>query len=113
MKWYIHASCGNSPKNQMLIDWMKAFIEENEELSFITNESEIVFQGNTLLLESFEIPTGIKEIHIDTAITHGRDGAVIGKVVSDNNTYPLALFFDFSLGKQPKIKKVTTIVEST
>ena len=113
MEWHIHASCGNSPKNQMLIDWMKDFIEEKEELSFITDKSEIVYQGKTSLLESFEIPTGIKEIHIDTAITHGRDGAVIGKVVSDNNTYPLALFFEFSLGKQPKIKKVTTIVEST
>lgn len=113
MKWYIHASCGNSPKNQMLIDWMKAFIEENEELSFITDKSEIVYQGKTSPLETFEIPTGIKEIHIDTAITHGRDGAVIGKVVLKNNTYSFAVFFEFSLGKQPKIKKVTTIIERT
>ena len=112
MKWEMNGSCGNSPKNQMLIDWLQDYIEENENLPFITEKSEIIYKSESILLSEFSIPTGISEMSLDTAITHGRDGALLGKAILDKESYPFALFFKFSLGKQPKIKTVTCIVDS-
>lgn len=111
MKWQIDASCGNSPKNQMLIDWIQEFVDGAEELPFVTEESTILFHGETYPLSTFEFPKAIREMHLETAITHGRIGSVLGKAFNARNSYPFALFFEFSLGKQPKIKHVQCIVE--
>lgn len=111
MKWHIEASCGNSPKNQMLIDWIQDYIENKNELPFVTEDSTILYQGKTSILNTFEFPKPINEIHLKTAITHGRIGSVLGTAYSDVQSYPFALFFEFSLGKQPKIKHVDSIIE--
>ncbi len=111
MKWTIHASCGNSPKNQMLIDWIQRFVEGDEDYPFIDENSTIQFKKDTYALENFNLPKVLDEIHLDSSITHGRVGAVSGKASSAKETYAFGLFFEFSLGKQPKIKDVNCIIE--
>lgn len=111
MKWSILENCGNSPKNTMLVDWIVKIIEGKADLAFVTEETMINVKGESIPLEQFQIPDNIDEIHLSNVITHGRIGAVLGKAVMDNNNYPFSLFFEFSLGKQPKIKTVDCIVD--
>lgn len=111
MKWAILEHCGNSPKNKMLIDWIVDLVDQEDEMTFVTEDSVIIYKGNSTSLLDFKISAEINEIHLEKAITHGRDGAVLGKAVSDNEEYLFSLFFEFSLGKQPKIKTLTCIVD--
>ena len=111
MKWEILEDCGNSPKNKMLIDWIVAFVDQKDEMNFVSEDSVVIYKGETRLLSDFEIPARIDEMHLEKSITHGRDGAVLGKIVVGNKEYPFSLFFVFSLGKQPKIKSVECIVD--
>lgn len=106
MKWSILENCGNSPKNNMLVDWIVKIIEGKADLAFVTEETMINVKGESIPLEQFQIPDNIDEIHLSNVITHGRIGAVLGKAVMDNNNYPFSLFFQFILGKQLKIKMV-------
>ena len=112
MKWHIHESCGNSPKNKMLIDWVQDFIAKNESTPFIDEKSTILYKGETKPLSTFNLSRDILEMYIDKSITHGNDGAVLGKAVLEKQTHLFALFFEFSLGKQPKIKKVYCVMET-
>lgn len=112
MKWHISDTCGNSPKNQMLIDWIQAFFTEKKLQPFIDEASSLIYNGKTQPLLSVTVPTCIEEIFLEKAITHGRIGAVLGKAMVNHHTYPFALFFEFSLGKQPNIIEVNCIVSS-
>lgn len=111
MKWKILEDCGNSPKNKMLIDWIVALVDQNDELTFVTEDSVIIYKGISTPLLDFKIPIEMNEIQLEKAITHGKDGAILGKAISGHNEYPFCLFFEFSLGKQPKIKTLTCIVD--
>lgn len=111
MKWNILEHCGNSPKNKMLVDWIVALVKQEGEMSFITEDSLIIYKGASSSLAHFEIPIGIDEMHIKQSITHGRIGAILGKAIFDNEEYSFSLFFEFSLGKQPKIKTIECVVE--
>lgn len=111
MKWQILEDCGNSPKNKMLVDWIVAIVEKQESLSFITDDSQITFQGEEHLLKDFKVPGEMESISLEKSITHGRDGAVLGSAVHKQKTFPFALFFEFSLGKQPKIKTIKCVVD--
>lgn len=110
MKWQIHETCGNSPKNKMLIDWIQIFFDQTKPHPFIDEASIFIYNEESQPLTNVEIPTSIKEVELEKAITHGRIGAVLGKAVANQHSYPFALFFEFSLGKQPKIKEVQCIV---
>lgn len=110
LKWQIYDSCGNSPKNQMLIDWVQAFIEQKRPHLFIDEESLFIYNEESEPLSTVNPPEDIEEIVLEKAITHGRVGAILGKAVANQQTYPFSLFFEFSLGKQPKIKEVQCIV---
>lgn len=111
MKWKILEDCGNSPKNKMLVDWTVDFVEQEGEMTFISEDSIISYKGEDIPLIDFEIPVEISEIQITQSITHGRIGALLGKALTDNHDYPFSLFFEFSLGKQPKIKTLNCIVD--
>lgn len=111
MKWKILEHCGNSPKNKMLVDWIVTLVDQEDEMTFVTEDSVIIYKGVSSPLLNFEIPAKMDEIHIIESITHGRIGAVLGKAVTDSREYPFSLFFEFSLGKQPKIKSVECIVD--
>lgn len=112
MKWHILEDCSNSPKNKMLVDWTVALVESNEPMPFVTDDSLLTFKGEETLLKDFNILGEMEEIALEKAITHGRDGALLGSVIRDGKTYPFVLFFEFSLGKQPKIKTLNCIVET-
>ena len=110
MKWHIHDTCGNSHKNQMLIDWIQACYEQQKPHPFIDEASTFIYNEKIQPLLTVEPPKNIEEIQLEKAITHGRVGAVLGKAMANQQTYPFALFLEFSLGKQPKIKEVQCIV---
>lgn len=110
MKWHIHETCGNSPKNQMLFDWIQAFFDQNKPLLFIDESSVFIFSDEIQPFASIDPPTNLEKIQIKKAITHGKVGAVLGQAMANHEIYPFALFFEFSLGKQPKIKEVECIV---
>ena len=111
MKWNILEHCGNSPKNKMLVDWILTLVDQEDEMNFVTEDSVIIYKGVSSPLLAFEIPAEIHEMHIIESITHGRIGAVLGKAIIDSREYPFSLFFEFSLGKQPKIKSLNCIVD--
>lgn len=111
MKWTILEDCGNSPKNKMLVDWTVALVEQEVDRIFVTESSTIVFKGVESRLIDFERPFDLDEMHLEKAITHGRDGALLGQAKKGTETYPFALFFTFSLGKQPKIKTLQCIID--
>lgn len=111
MKWNILENCGNSPKNKMLVDWTVALVEGERELLFVTEDSIIEFKGVEYKFTDFEIPNDIDELYLETAITHGRDGSLLGKAIKGNETYPFGLFFKFSLGKQPKMITLKCIID--
>ena len=111
MKWKILEDCGNSPKNKMLVEWIVDLVDQNDDMTFVTEDSVVIYKGTPTPLLDFKIPAEINEIQLEKAITHGKDGAILGKAISDHKEYPFSLFFEFSLGKQPKIKTLTCIVD--
>ncbi|HZK23104.1 MAG TPA: hypothetical protein VFC62_03260 [Atopostipes sp.] len=74
MKWHIHETCGNSPKNQMLIDWIQAFFDQNKPLLFIDESSVFIFNDEIQPFASIDPPTNLEKIQIKKAITHGKVG---------------------------------------
>lgn len=70
MKWFILEKCGNSPKNNMLIDWIVKFIKGNVDLEFVTEETMINVKGESYPLEQFQTRDNIDEIHLSNGINH-------------------------------------------
>ena len=70
MKWSILEKCGNSPKNNMLIDWIVKFIKGNVDLAFVTEETMINVKGESYPLEQFQTRDNIDEIQLSNGITH-------------------------------------------
>lgn len=106
MKWKIHTSCGNSPKTKMIVDWVVAYGNAEDCSDFLTEETKMIIQSKTFPLVEGLLPKDIEEIRIETAFIHGRQGAIRGQVITKQTKYDVALFLEFSLGKQPKLKKV-------
>lgn len=113
MKWYIEESCGNSPKNQMLVDWVRDFVDGKDCSHFLKEDSFIHFEGKDLPISVFSIPADMEAIHLETAITHGKTGGIRGQATTGKRIYLFALFFEFTLGKQPTLNKVHCIVQSS
>lgn len=111
MKWDILDSCGNSPKNQLLIDWVQKFVEGKDCSDFIKDDSVIQIENTDLSMKQFDFPNSIEAIRIETAISHGKTGAMRGQAMTQNRTLNFALFFEFTLGKQPKLIKTTCIYQ--
>ena len=70
MKWSILENCGNSPKNNMLVDWIVKFIKGNVDLAFVTEETMINVKGESYPLEQFQTRDNIDEIQLSNGITH-------------------------------------------
>lgn len=70
MKWSILENCGNSPKNNMLVDWIVKFIEGKADLAFVTEETMINVKGESYPLEQFQTRDNIDEIQLSNGITH-------------------------------------------
>lgn len=111
MKWHILDSCRNSPKNQLLIDWVQKFVEGRDCSDFIKDDSIIQIENTDLSMKQFDFLNTIEEIRIETAISHGKIGAMHGQAMTQHNTFNFALFFEFTLGKQPKLLKTTCIYQ--
>ncbi|MBM6613693.1 hypothetical protein JTF06_02145 [Desemzia sp. RIT804] len=111
MKWQFSDSCGNSPKNQMLVDWMKKFVDGKDCSDFIKEYSVIQIGNKELPMEKYKFPDTIEKIQIETAISHGKSGAIRGQAMTQNSTINFALFFEFTLGKRPRLIKTTCIYQ--
>ncbi len=61
MKWSILENCGNSPKNNMLVDWIVKTIEGKADLAFVTEETMINVKGESYPLEQFQTRDNIDE----------------------------------------------------
>ena len=94
----------------MLIECIQVFFDQNKPFLFIDESSIFIYNDEIQPLTTLEPPTNLEEIQLKKSITHGRIGAVLGQAVVNQKAYPFALFFEFSLGKQPKIKEVECIV---
>lgn len=70
MKWSILENCGNSPKNNMLVDWIVKFIEGKADVAFVTEETMINVKGESYPLEQFQTRDNIDEIQLSNGITH-------------------------------------------
>ena len=70
MKWFILENCGNSPKNNMLVDWIVKFIEGKADLAFVTEETMINVKGESYPLEQFQTRDNIDDIQLSNGITH-------------------------------------------
>ena len=70
MKWFILENCGNSPKNNMLVDWIVKFIEGKADLAFVTQETMINVKGESYPLEQFQTRDNIDETQLSNGITH-------------------------------------------
>ena len=70
MKWSILENCGNSPKNNMLVDWIVKFIEGKADLAFVTEETMINVKGESYPLEQFQTRDNIDQIQLSNGITH-------------------------------------------
>ncbi len=104
------ASCGNSPRMQIVAEIARAWGEEDQtylEQWLLPDAEWHVHPGNS--------ETGFQRLVLDNVVTHGRLGSCDGLAVgADGSTMRFAHFLVFaSTAKTAKIRSITSYVVTT
>lgn len=113
--------CGNAPNKRLLKDWFVHLVEGNLKDALLMLDEKVtvrVFgywetkdkQSLQKQLASFQHNPFI-EASIHTIITHGRDAALNGEIIDEDQTeFHVCLFFTLSMGRKRLIKTIDAYV---
>jgi len=121
MKINVYADCGNSPKNLLLKDFSLAFARGDSDFILSRVSDDIVWTRvgdrelrgrDELTSELDKIPLDrVKEIEISHVISHGKVGAVDGRITQmDGGQLAFCGIFEFSSAKGDRISRITSYV---
>lgn len=112
-------NCGNSPKMSFLQDFKIAFVQGD--LDFlgkgITDDitweiiGEKTVKGKKSFMEEIikSMSSTFKELKIDQVLSHGKEGAINGKITTlEGTSIAFSEFFLFNGAKGAKIKSITS-----
>lgn len=125
VKVKVQPDCGNAPKKAFIRDFMIAFA--NHDMAFILSSlddeaewhvlGKEVLQGDDAVENALNylLKSPVKEMTLETIITHGADGSVNGSMtLSDGDLFGFCHVFSFkSAGKQAKVKQIASYVIAT
>jgi hypothetical protein len=122
MKIYIPSDCGNSPKNQLILDLTAAFVSYDlktvepylaEDISWtLVGDDAIVGKKEFLDALRQMSSNSASELEIFQVITHGKTAAVNGKMkMKDGVIYGFADFYIFSSASFKKVQSITSYVQ--
>jgi len=117
----IKKDCGNSPKNLFLQRMTIAFAEGDVDTilevvaeDFCWNKiGEKLIQGKTNLIKELDHyrPTKVEELTILHALTHGKAGAVDGRIkFSDGKMAAFCDVYEFTSAKAVSVKEITSFM---
>ena len=124
MKVNLSEECGNSPKNTFLTKFAIGFATGDvpfvlssvvEDIRW-TKVGQRVIQGKIELAEALAEMSGnpLEELTIDHVVTHGKAGAVNGRMRSANGvTYAFCHMYEFGSAKGASIRAITSYVLET
>lgn len=112
--------CGNSPKNKLVEDLAVALLTRDTKVvsDLVTNDVEwSVAGGKTITgreavlgsLDTVNEPV-IEELVVFHAVTHGKAGAVNGKVRARSGSADFCHVFEFSSAKGTAVKGITSFL---
>ncbi|WP_102706482.1 hypothetical protein [Terribacillus saccharophilus] len=113
------SSCGNSPKSEQIRQiTVDAFLQQHEQLEeklaadcTVELAGGDVYVGHKNILSMLTPLQNVTSLHIASAFTHGKQGAVNGSFKKDTQTYSFALIFTFtSAGKNAKVQQISCYV---
>lgn len=121
MKIKVSADCGNSPKNLLLKDFSLAFARGDPGFILSRVSDDIIWTRvgdrelrgrDELTSELDKIPLDrVKEIEISHVISHGKAGAVDGRItLMDGGLLFCCGIFEFSSAKGDRISHITSYV---
>lgn len=120
MKLNLPNDCDNSPKRKIIQELFLALIKCDWDTINNHLVDEVIWEivGGQLMPGKEEIHKflqrnsigQIEEVTIDYILTHGKFGAVGGKIVLTTDIIHFADFFDFSSTSSKKISKIKTFV---
>ncbi|WP_421809838.1 nuclear transport factor 2 family protein [Flagellimonas sp.] len=114
-------NCGNSPKMAFLKEFNSAFVKANVKFLLNNVTDDIVWtivgngkiEGKEQFADALEQMTteNISELFLDQILSHGKEGAVRGTMVTRNGKqYAFSDFYEFKRAKGEKIKTMTSYV---
>lgn len=115
----VKADCGNSPKMEFLKQFNIAFANGDVEFLADSVTDEIVWniignkkiEGKERFTEELKKMQSLKttELIIDQLLSHGKEGAANGWVITESGKkYAFSNFYVFQGAKGAKIKKITS-----
>lgn len=124
MELIVKPDCGNSPKKQMLKEFNQAFFIPDAEkiLSFVAEDivwemvGQFVVHGKEEMRKELDkmVADGnpdFKEVIVENIITHGKSGAMNGRMIGEDFEYVFADVYEFDkAGPNGKINKLTAFV---
>lgn len=121
IKITVKPDCGNAPKNELLKNLNIAFAEGNLPWLRQRVTDDIVWDrvGDTKVegkenffaaIEKMKA-TKVSELKIDRVLTHGKEGAVSGSMVTGKGKrFAFSDFYEFSSARAEKIKTITSYI---
>lgn len=119
MKISIPKGCDNAPKKDFLVNINLAYARRdlgalNEAFTDKFNWNWVETQktvSKTNLNASIFLEYPVIEISLEKVLTHGREGAVMGKMTCENGTtFAFSDFYEFSGAKGDKVKSITRFI---
>ncbi|MDX1446911.1 hypothetical protein [Lishizhenia sp.] len=119
MKLSIPKGCDNAPKKDFLVNINMAYTRRD--LTALREAFTDKFAWNCLetqkivskddLNESIFMDSPIRALCLEKVLTHGREGAVMGKMTCENGIiYAFSEFYEFSGAKGDKVKSITRFI---
>lgn len=105
IQWQLPINCGNAPKQQWLLEWLQAWGNQQSMEEYFTEDTILLINGATTSISSYDMPP-LDSVHIQTVLTHGREGAVRGTAKSEQKEYAFSIFSRFTLSKSAKLVEV-------
>ncbi|SFB91255.1 Ketosteroid isomerase-related protein [Flagellimonas taeanensis] len=120
-KIIIASDCGNSPKREFLKKLNIAFAKGDMAFldAYVTDSIRWEIIGNKTLegkeaflkeLDTMKVSIA-SELVLDKILTHGKEGAVNGTLkMQDGKKYAFSDFYEFSSGRDAKVKSIISYV---
>ena len=121
VKVHLHTDCGNAPKKILLREINIAFAQGDVNVLTEKTTDDVCWdlvgqqrvEGRPAILKELEKMKEEKasDLYLDRILTHGREGAVSGRITLENGkSYAFADFYTFSSAKGARVKSITTYV---
>lgn len=119
MKINLSSTCGNSPKNKFVQDYTVKLLSfdfdnlanmsvENIKI-FIPNRGLIKGKSNLIDVKKY-LKTDSKVLTIETSISHGKYGAVLGEISDNEKAYQISIHYIFENMKAESIEEATVLI---